>query len=261
MIPGYLELEFPLLERLADELQREFEALDAMAMSEANLGQIPDDAQGVYELFHHGALAYIGKTDADAGLGQRLARHRKKLRHRHGITPNDVGYKAIRLYTFTALDLEAELIRRHGGTACVPWNGSGFGANDPGRERDTTTYKDDHFDKRFPIDIDRPLDLDVSSCGTVGDVLVKLKDHVPYVIRFARDGRKHRPHPDLMGSVTRVGRMKGSCRSLLAHVVPALPRGWRLHALPSHLVLYDDTRQYRGGELIAQGAAERRAQT
>ena len=38
-----------------------------------------------------------------------------------------------------------------GGDGKLPWNHSGFGSNDPGQQRDTTTYKQDHFDTQHPI--------------------------------------------------------------------------------------------------------------
>jgi hypothetical protein len=100
---------------------------------------------------------YVGKTDAEAGLLSRLTRHSKKIQHRIGLTPASVLFKAVRVFVFTAIDLETQLIAHYGGTNIVEWNGSGFGSNDPGEKRDTTTYKAGHFDAQFPIDIARPL--------------------------------------------------------------------------------------------------------
>ena len=66
MAEGYVEFEFDLPAALLARLIEVFAALDPAVLGSEQLAAIPD-AQGVYQLFLDGDLAYIGKTDADGG--------------------------------------------------------------------------------------------------------------------------------------------------------------------------------------------------
>lgn len=85
------------------------------------------------------------------------------------------------MYVFTAMDLEQQLIKHYREKdISLAWNMSGFGANDPGRERDTTTLKNGHFDLLYPIDIDIPVEVEpVGSATPVSEVLSRLKRTLP----------------------------------------------------------------------------------
>jgi len=253
MIPGYVDFEFDLpgalLARLIDVLGK----MDSVTLAPAQLASIPD-AQGVYQLFMDNDLVYIGKTDAEAGLRKRLERHASKIQHRNGLDPARVSFRAVRVYVFTAVDLESQLIGHYGGYSAVRWNGSGFGSNDPGRERDTTTYKDDHFDALYPIDINRPLDLAVQDSMTAVEAFAALKAALPYVFRYqGASPRSRKPHPDLEGTtVTLAGLSPVTARGLIKTVVEQLPAGWQATLLPSHIILYKEARQYPQGTVIAR---------
>src|SRR6185295_17870023 len=119
--------------------------------------------------------------DAEAGLLKRLLRHSRKTQHRVGLSPDRVSFKAVRIYVFTAIDLETQLIRHYTGSSGTVWNGSGFGANDPGRERDKS--KPGRYDTDFPLDIDRPLEVDLSGERTAASVITALKATIPYTLR------------------------------------------------------------------------------
>src|SRR5262245_12618134 len=121
MEAGYTDFEFDLSSALLARLVDVLEGLDAVPLLEQKVTSVPE-AQGVYQLFYREELVYIGKTDADAGLRKRLERHRAKVQHRKGLEPTDVCFKAVRIYVFTPMDLETELIRWYGGTAKVRWN-------------------------------------------------------------------------------------------------------------------------------------------
>ena len=171
MIAGFEEFEFDLPDALLTHL---IQALDGMAgtpLLPANVQEIPE-AQGVYQLSLKGEIVYIGKTDADAGLRARLERHAWTIQHRRNLGPEDVTFKALRVFVFTAVDLETQLIRHYRSSSPVAWNDSGFGSNDPGRERDTTNAKPEGFDSLFPIDFDRSLDLTFPESLTASAVLV-----------------------------------------------------------------------------------------
>src|SRR5262249_13805852 len=125
------------------------------------------EGQGVYQLFHNGNLVYIGKTDSEAGLRRRLRRHARSIQNRLNLNVTDVSFNAVRIFVFTAMDLETQLIRVYGQPA---WNNSGFGSNDPGRRRDHTRLRPQGFDATYPINVDRDLDFVVPRQGAVAYV-------------------------------------------------------------------------------------------
>src|ERR1041385_6312831 len=135
MIAGYVDFEFDLPEALLAKLIEIFAGLNSAPLTAESIEPIPE-AQGVYQLFLDGKLVYIGKTDAEAGLKKRLIRHSEKILHRTNLDPAKVSFKAVRIYVFTAVDLESQLIKHYNVISAVEWNASGFGANDPGRRRD-----------------------------------------------------------------------------------------------------------------------------
>jgi hypothetical protein len=253
MIPGYQDFEFDLPGALLARLIEVLSTLIPAPLDSDALDQIPE-AQGVYQLFLDGRLVYIGKTDAEAGLNRRLRRHRQKIQHRHNLDLAQVSFKAVRIYVFTAVDLETQLIAYYGGTSVVQWNGSGFGSNDPGRERDTTKFKDDHFDALYPIDIDRVLNIILPPSATAAEVLAELKRTVPYVLRFERaSARARTPHPDLMATIVSLpAGFTVTSRGIIAALMPQLPSGWQAVQFPSHLILYKNSVHYKYGKLIAR---------
>jgi hypothetical protein len=81
-IEGFRTLEFDLPTALLEQVIAVFEDLTAADLSPEDTALIPN-AQGVYQLFHCGKLVYVGKTDAQAGLRQRLSRHAWNIKSRH----------------------------------------------------------------------------------------------------------------------------------------------------------------------------------
>jgi hypothetical protein len=151
---GFRSLEFDLPSALLAALVDLFESMDMGELKLDRTNEIPN-AQGVYQLFHEDKLVYVGKTDAEAGLRQRLSRHASTILSRHKLDVADMHFKAVQVLVFSAMDLEAALIQHYREQHQNPaWNGSGFGSNDPGRERDTTALREDGFDANYPINID-----------------------------------------------------------------------------------------------------------
>lgn len=253
MTAGYVDFEFDLPGALLDCLVRVLDTMESAILEAGKIAAIPE-AQGVYQLFLDEELVYIGKTDAEAGLRKRLERHGYKILHRHGLDPVRVSFKAVRIYVFTAVNLESQLINHYGGVRKVRWNGSGFGSNDPGRERDTTTYKAEHFDALFPIDIDRPLDVDPPSSGPAAETFTALKLALPYVFRFQNAGsRSRQPHSDLEETnIAMTAERPLTARKVIVEAVSQLPAGWQATKLPSHIILYNEDRTYPHGEIIAR---------
>lgn len=252
MIPGYQDFEFDLPGALLLRLVAVLDDLGATPLESASLHQIPD-AQGVYQILLDGVLVYIGKTDADAGLSSRLRRHERKIQHRATLDPSRVSFKAVRIYVFTAVDLETQLIAHYGGQAAVRWNNSGFGSNDPGRERDTTRYKPDHFDAMYPIDIDRPLALPLPRAGSAASILTSLKNGLPYTFRFqAVAPRSRQPHSELVSTLVELpSDVVVTARNVISSIVPKLPAGWQAIQLPSHIILYKESHDYPQGTIIS----------
>ena len=247
---GYGELEFDLPAALLASVLASLEALDAAPLSAEATSRIPEE-QGVYQIFHDGQPVYIGKTDADAGLARRLLRHSRKILHRRNLDPSTVTFKALRIYVFTAMDIETDLIRAMGGVRALAWNGSGFGSNDPGRERDTTKNKPANFDALYPADIDLPLDFEVALEGSVAAALAAIRARVPWNLRAQRQSNGP-PHPDLTGTIIRMEPGIRTARQTIEGIVRQLPAGWQATKLLGYVILYKEARDYPDAEIIAR---------
>lgn len=249
MADGYVEFEFELTQALLERLVEVFDGLTAAPLKQGIVDRVRDK-QGVYQLFFDGTLVYIGKTDGEAGIRTRLGRHAKKILHRKRLDPARVGFKAVRLFVFTVVDLEKQLIAHYGGVKKVAWNGSGFGSNDPGRERDTTKIKEGNFDAVYPINIDRALDVRFKTSMRAADALARLKDALPYVLRYQKVGGK--PHEDLADTTVTIRKEHHTTRRLITSITRQLPKGWQATALKSHVILYKENEKYVGAETLAE---------
>lgn len=252
---AYVEFEFDLPGALLARLIKVLDELETAPLNNANLLEVPEE-QGVYQLLLDDRVVYVGKTDAEAGLHKRLARHARKIMHRVGLDPARVSFKAVRIFVFTAVDLESDLIRHYGGVKAIDWNGSGFGSNDPGRERDTTKVDPRNYDAQFPIDIDRELAFAIDAEETAASALARLKEALPYTFRYqGSGGRNRKPHDEF--DKTLLSALSGPLtpRSAIRHVVTALPSGWQATALPGYIILYKEERDYPQAEVIAVSIA------
>lgn len=252
---GYIEFEFDLPGALLVQLIKTIDGLEAVALSAENLADIPEQ-QGIYQIFSEGKLVYIGKTDAESGLRKRLVRHAKKIRHRVGLDISKIHFKAVRIFVFTAMDLESDLIRHYGGVKTIDWNGSGFGANDPGRERDTTNVDPDNYDAKFPIDIDRDISFVIEVNETAAVVAQRLKSALPFLFRYqGRGGKSRKAHLDFEQATLTAISGPISTRNIIKHIVSALPPGWQATALPGYVIMYKEAlREYPQSQVIAVSA-------
>ena len=250
MTAGFVEFEFDLPDALLTSLVDVFGKIAGAPLMPANVTDIPE-AQGVYMLLLRNEIVYIGKTDADAGLRKRLERHAWTIQHRSGLASTDVTFKAVRIFVFTAMDLETQLIRNY---APVPWNNSGFGSNDPGRNRDMTDLKPEGFDAQFPLDLDHPLKLGLRADMTAAEVLAALRRELPYTLRaeVVKKGGKT-PHADIFHAVVKSPPAPPlTTRKVIECVVQALPTGWQATALAGRVILYREHRDYKFGLIIAR---------
>lgn len=254
MTAGYVEFEFDLPKALLASLVHEFANMNSASLTHDNTQQVPDE-QGVYQLLVGGQVVYVGKTDADSGLRGRLRKHAWTIQHRQNLKPSDVQFKAARVFVFTAMDLEKLLIRHYAETAGeVWWNFSGFGSNDPGRNRDTTELKAAGFDAQYPIDLDHHVDIKSEGGVSAAQILDALRRELPFTLRAEGDGgRARRPHPDLVNSIVPpFVTTPLTTRDVLVTVLAALPAGWQATALPGRIILYREHREYSAGVVVGR---------
>lgn len=250
MTAGYTDFEFDLPDALLTHLIRVLDGLQTAPLRSDHLATIPD-AQGVYQLFLNEELVYIGKTDAEAGLRKRLERHAFKIEHRRNLDPSRVSFKAVRIFVFTAIDLETQLIRHYAGGG-TRWNNRGFGANDPGRRRDRTRVKASNFDALYPVDLDRDLGLDFSDVPDAGQVVFRLKQLLPYTFRYELEGGR-RPAVELTNTPVRLPTTATTTREVLSALVTQLPPGWQATAFLHQVILYrESVDDYPDAEVIAR---------
>jgi hypothetical protein len=248
VIAGFREFEFDLPEALLSSMVIAFDGMEGATLSRENVSKIPE-AQGVYQLIVRGEIVYIGKTDSDAGLAKRLARHAWTIQHRANLKVADVSFKAVRVFVFTAMDLETQLIRHYKGQSSVSWNNSGFGSNDPGRNRDKTRAKPNSFDVLYPIDLDEKVSLEISGQTPVTVALQALRQVLPYTLRVEHSGA----HPDFDGATVKLNKGPISTRKLLTAIVGELPSGWQATALAGRIILYKEKEDgYPAGRVIAR---------
>lgn len=255
-IPGYNEFEMDVESVLREQLPVFFEGIDLAPLTHVNVENIPHGAKGAYVLFHHRVPVYAGKTDAKHGFRTRLGRHWYTLQHRHGLHIDDIGFKAVRVMVFSNFDVEAILIEelRRRNEAHLDWNDSGFGSNDPGRNREGE--EPSNFDEKFPIDIDKPLDWIPAGPQNLLSLLIKVKDDLPYLLRYETDikGRKKNGkidyvhyrvgHAEQRGATVTIPAPPISMREFLAIVVAALP-GWQATIFPDRIILYREAANYQ----------------
>lgn len=222
---------------LSDQMSAALTELTPARLTAAALADL-SEYPGVYQLYHRGELVYVGK--ADQSLPQRLERHLNKLGGRLNIELADVTFTC--LYVDEDLDAlapEKMLIDRFRAQGRVRWNFNGFGNNDPGQQRDTTLYKDDHFDMLYPADLDvrvRGVDAGIQ---VVSELVVQMKAALPYVFRTAEKGR----HTDLARVTVVVPAHDPRADELFALISEALP-GWQITALPGYVIMYPERREY-----------------
>ena len=253
---GFAEFEFDLPRALKAELIGLLDGMETGLLDIAITARVPE-AQGVYQLFYDNALVYVGKTDAEAGLCKRLTRHARKILHRPTLT-GAVRFKAVRIMVFTAMDLETQLIKhyREVDEEAAAWNGSGFGSNDPGRERETTNKSPEGFDAQHPINIDLPSALLQPGTVTVAAALSALKAELPYTLRYETlrnaQGRAQRgqPHTDLTATNVTIPQGAQTVRHLMQSIRAALGSSWQATAFVSHVILYKEARPYQYGQVL-----------
>lgn len=234
-IQGYDEFEVDLVKVLKEQLTVFFGNLGAAPLTTANVAEIPERARGAYLLLQNGHPVYAGKTDARHGFRDRLARHATTIQHRRNLDPASMSFKAVRVMVFSNFDVEeiliSEMRARHPGS--LAWNTSGFGSNDPGRNRDR--QEPSEFSRQYPVDVDRPLDFVLAGTRDVATLLLSMKNMLPYLLRYEKvpEGLTV-TFPDAHPTV----------KQALRAIVTALGGGWQATFLHERVILYRERVDY-----------------
>jgi hypothetical protein len=254
--PGYGEFELDIPTIMKETLPAFFDGLDATPLTLENVSNIPEGAQGAYCLLLDGNIVYVGKTDAQKGFQQRLTRHYYNVQNRKGLNPDAVAFKAVRVFVFSTFDLETMLINEYTRLlgARPVWNASGFGSNDPGRNREEQRAA--VFDLRHPVDIDR----DINSIVEPGEheillVLRQLKDGLPHLFRYEADeaGSWRLGHAEMRGVKVMIPSGPLTTRSVLQACLDVMGPDWQATVLPNRVILYQERRKYAAQVEVLRG--------
>jgi len=222
------EFQLSVTRALRDQLLDALGLLDTAPLTEANLA-IVDSRPGVYQLFVNERLVYVGK--AARNLCERLDQHRKKLSGRRSNLLDFASFKCVYVSEdMDAIAPETMLIAHYRQSGEAPWNFNGFGNKDPGKERDTSLVKADHFDSLYQIDLDLDLGFRVTDGEPLASAMKRFKGLLPYVFRF------HAVPGHL--KATRPSDGPTSVRDWLAYFAEALPENWSVVALPGYVIAY-----------------------
>jgi len=246
-VPGFTQFEFALTDALIQQLIICLDNMDVATLTAESLAKLPNE-QGVYQLYLDGRLQYVGKTDRDAGLRKRLTKHLNKTNARPNLRGGRVTFKAVQVLVFTAVELEAMLIKHYQaldtGDAPMEWQNSGFGSNDPGKRRDETVFEADHFDSLHPIDTSEPTPFDHAAADTVGEFLKRVKAELDYTFRFQAK------HKDLNDHVVGVDGKAANVEDAIVLALSRLPAGWQAINLPGYVIMYKNDKSFPSGRVI-----------
>lgn len=236
------DFKLSIIEALTHQLTATIDNLTAAPLTQQNVDAVAR-RPGVYQIFVHGDLLYVGK--ADKNLHGRLSRHVRAFQGRLNLAPQHVTFKALYVdEDLHSVAPEKLLIARHQSTGGAEWNHGGFGNNDPGRQRDSSEVKPTHFDALYPADISHRCDQITAGSYTVGELLTKLKRSVPWVFRYeaATEKSANQP-PEYQGSVA-VPTDAPTAEEAFETVISALPTGWQITMLPGYAIMYKEHRDY-----------------
>ncbi|MFI9008506.1 GIY-YIG nuclease family protein [Actinosynnema sp. NPDC053489] len=237
------EFQLSITRAMRDQLAEGLNGLEAAKLNRDELARL-SPRPGIYELYLNGGepehRVYVGK--ATNNLPERLGDHLKKLSGRRGLDIDEVRFKC--LYVNEDLDAaspEKMLIKLYRADGTAPWNNSGFGGRDLGRNRDHTVVEAKHFDARYPIDVSQPIGGLTVGAQQVRALLSRAKKNLPYLFRYETKGHLRR---DLDANVT-VPSSTLPFIDVIRLALAALPEGWQATALPGYMILYKESVDYR----------------
>ena len=242
-MPASGEFKLSISQALTDQLQARLKLLTPELLTQENLSPLKP-RQGVYQLYVGTTLVYIGS--AAASLPARLRQHLRKISGRQGISIEDVGFTCLYVdEDLTVLAPEDRLIAVFREAGVSPWNFNGFGNKDPGRNRDATQMPPEHFDRLYPMDLNRICEIE-SGSRPVAELLAELKAGLPFLFRFERSAKALEEYQDVEVTVPEAGM---SAEELLGIIAAALP-DFQVTALPGYVIMYRERRLYPDARII-----------
>jgi hypothetical protein len=239
------EFKLSISKALTDQLHDALHELQPAPLTADNVAAI-EVRQGVYQLYLAGDLVYVGS--ASGSLRARLTEHLEKLAGRANIDSADVLFTCLYVdEDLTVLAPEDRLIRVLQDEGSCAWNGMGFGLHDPGRNRDSTVLRTDHFDSAYPIQLDWACEEIARGRYTARELLTQLKGALPYNFRYQGDAGARADYEAVEIDVPSDGM---SALSLFRLVAAALP-GYQITALPGYVIMYHERRTYPQGQVIS----------
>jgi len=182
-------------------------------------------------------------------LPARLGNHLCKLSGRSNIVLSDVSFQCL----YVDEDLEAAapekmLIKKYRNQGGAPWNTNGFGNKDPGRNRDHSLVKSNHFDVEYPVNLGLRTESLEPGPRPVKAYLRAVKSNLPFNLRF--DTRSPRSKEDYRSSTAEVPPGDRTVRDRIRLAVEALPEGWQATALPGYVILYPEDSIYKSARAL-----------
>lgn len=212
------------------------------------------DEPGVYVLYKKSDLegefraVYVGK--ATPSLRARLTRHANEFRGRVGIRLEEMGVVAVPVSAnWSAFGPERVLISK----LRAEWQNSGFGNNDPGRNRDGTKWKRGHFDVSYPINGAWKVEISPLGEAGIGSIFQAIKSQTPFLFRF--DSGRDVSHL-LDETKIEIEQRVISLDRLLERCIGALP-GWHAAILPGYVVAYPGHQRYFGPCRLFRSGSDR----
>ncbi|PLC06038.1 hypothetical protein CY658_03040 [Variovorax sp. RO1] len=240
--------EIDIIDALSGQLLAALDTLTLAPLDVAHIAQV-ESQQGIYVLYKQGITVYVGKAD---NLRSRLGDHLKKLTGRRNVVLSELAFKCLYVHkNWTALAPEASLIVHYKSlnVGLCAWNGTGFGPHDPGRDRETTNKHPEGFDSLHPIIDDLPCTWVAPRVWNARELLLSLKDNLPYLLRFQVEGHYRNGHADYNNVDVSVPTAAMPAKALLGLIASALP-DWQATAFVSHMILYREFRTYSFGVVL-----------
>jgi hypothetical protein len=196
--------------------------------------------QGVYQLLLKDEVVYVWKA---TDVRERLEQHYWKLRGRRRIKMKDIRFRCLLMHpNWRTIANEDLLIAHYKAKGQSKWNGSGFGLNDVGRERDGT--EPNWFDRQYPINANYPCG-EIPNEVTAVELLQTLKRQLPFTFRYEIP-KTEAAKPISLKGVPR------TARNLISKIVTALGSEWQATIFVSHIILYKERRAYKHGEALTK---------
>lgn len=231
------DFRLSITKALGDQLAA---ALDKLTRVDLTLDNIADvqERPGVYQLYLNDEFVYVGKAEASQCLPNRLRQHRRKISGRRNINLDDVKFSCLYVEEdFSALAPERLLINHYKRKDGIPWNNNGFGNKDPGKQRDTTILKKNHFDLIHPINLQLQVAGIQPGDHPVESFLESLKSSLPFNFRYDSP-------PDAKTAWLTVPDDVLTADEAFHLVSSRLPDTWQITVLGGYVIMYRESKKY-----------------